>query len=88
MQERNGIVRKYTIYVKNSDQILEHTSTVDADVTSSIVSNLVPYTYYCAQLMAYTVADGPLSACVDVITLEKGKILVNVSSQIAGEDLC
>lgn len=73
MQERNGIVRKYRVYVTNSDQILEQPSTVDAHVTSLIVSNLVHNTHYCAQVMAYTVADGPLSACVDVITLEKGK---------------
>ena len=87
MQERNGIVRKYRVYVKTADQILEHTSTVDAQVTSLIVSNLVHNTSYCAQLMAHTVADGPLSACVDVKTLEKGKILVDFSSQNTREDL-
>lgn len=73
LKERNGIVRKYRVYVKNSDQILEHTSTVDAHVMSLVVSNLVHNTFYCIQLMAHTVADGPLSACVDVKTLEKGK---------------
>ena len=81
LQERNGIVRKYRVYVKNSDQILEHTSTVNTPVTSLIVSNLVHNASYCVQLMAHTVADGPLSACVDVKTLEKGKILVDFSSQ-------
>ena len=73
MKERNGRVRKYKVFVTNSDQISEHTSTVDAQVTSLIVSNLVHNTYYCVQLMAYTVADGPLSACVNVTTVLKGK---------------
>ena len=82
MRDRNGIVRKYRVYVTNSDQILQHMSTVDAHVTSLIVSSLVHNTDYCVQLMAYTVADGPLSACVDVITLEKGKTLIDLSSQI------
>ena len=86
MQDRNGIVRKYRVYVKNSDQILGHSSTVEAHVTSLIVSNLVHNTLYCAQLMACTVADGPLSACVDVKTLEKGKTLVDFSCQNTGED--
>ena len=81
MQDRNGIVRKYRVYVTNSDQILEHTLTVDAHVTSLMVSNLVHDTYYCVQLMAHTVADGPLSPCLDVVTLEKGKFLVNFSPQ-------
>ena len=87
MQERNGIVRKYRVYVKNSDQIFEHTTTVDTAATSLIVSNLVHNTSYCVQLMAHTVADGPLSACVEVITMEKGKILVDFSSQNSGEDV-
>lgn len=78
LQERNGIVRKYRVYVKNSDQILEHTSTVDSRLRSLVVLNLVRNTFYCVQLMAHTVADGPLSACVGVVTLEKGTFLVDL----------
>ncbi|XP_078354170.1 uncharacterized protein LOC144638790 isoform X2 [Oculina patagonica] len=70
-QERNGIVRGYKVYVKNADQIIEHESVVDAHVTTLEVSNLVHNTYYCVQLLAYTVADGALSACVNVTTLKK-----------------
>ena len=78
MQEQNGVVRKYKVHVTNSGQTLEHMSTVDADVASLIVSNLVHNTYYCVQLTAFTVADGPLSACVNVTTLEKGKTACTV----------
>ncbi|XP_078352789.1 uncharacterized protein LOC144637600 [Oculina patagonica] len=70
-QERNGIVREYKVYVKNADLVVEHESTVDANVTSLAVPNLVHNTYYCVQLLAYTVADGALSACVNVTTLKK-----------------
>lgn len=60
---------------------MEHKSSVDARVMSLEVSNLVHNTYYCVQLLAYTVADGPLSACVNVTTLEKtGKTTVVASS--------
>lgn len=90
MEERNGRVRKYKVFVINSDQISEHTSTVDAQVTSLIVSNLVHNTYYCVQLMAYTVADGILSACVNVTTVLKGKstFKLNVSSAQNGAEEC
>ncbi|XP_078352793.1 uncharacterized protein LOC144637605 [Oculina patagonica] len=70
-QERNGIVREYKVYVKNVDQIIEHESVVNAHVTTLEVSNLVHNTYYCVQLLAYTVADGALSVCVNVTTLKK-----------------
>ncbi len=69
-QERNGIVRGYKVYVKNAEQFVEHESVVNASVTTLEVSNLVHDTYYCVQLLAYTVADGALSACVNVTTLE------------------
>ncbi|KAJ7373021.1 hypothetical protein OS493_015493 [Desmophyllum pertusum] len=70
-QERNGIVQLYKVYVTNGDQVVEHESIIDADVTSLEVSNLADNSFYCVQLLAYTVADGPLSACVNVTTLKK-----------------
>ncbi|KAL9951704.1 hypothetical protein ACROYT_G044426 [Oculina patagonica] len=94
-QERNGIIRGYKVYVKNAEQFVEHESTVDANVTTLAVSNLVHDTYYCVQLLAYTVADGPLSACVNVTTMkecqdalgmESGAILdaqITASSQLS-----
>ncbi|XP_078354417.1 pancreatic secretory granule membrane major glycoprotein GP2-like [Oculina patagonica] len=69
-QERNGIVRGYKVYVKNAEQVVEHESVVNANVTSLEVSNLVHNTYYCVQLLAYTVADGALSSCVNVTTMK------------------
>lgn len=88
-QERNGIVRKYKVHVTNSDRVMEHKSSVDARVTSLEVSKLVHNTYYCVQLLAYTVTDGPLSACVNVTTLEKaGKTTVLASSSEDGREDC
>ena len=72
-KKRHGIIRKYKVYVKNGDQVVEHVSIIDAHVTSLEVSGLADNTYYCVQLLAYTVADGPLSACVNVTTMKKGK---------------
>lgn len=63
-------MRKYKIYVKNADQVLVHMSVIDANVTTLEVSNLAYNTSYCVQLLAYTVAEGSLSACVNVTTIE------------------
>lgn len=72
-QDQNGIVRKYKVYVKNADQEVEHMLVLDANVTSLQVSNLAHSTFYCVQLLAFTVADGALSACVNITTLITGK---------------
>ena len=74
-KEQNGIVRIYKLYVKTENNVIEHDAVIDAHVTTLEVSNLADNTYYCAHLLAYTVAEGPLSACVNITTLKRGKNL-------------
>lgn len=73
MKERNGIVRIYKLYVKSGDKVIEYEAVIDAKVTTMEVSNLVDNTPYCVQLLAYTVADGLLSTCVNITTLKRGE---------------
>ena len=71
-QARHGIIRNYGIIVKYGDLLVQKTF-VNASVMQTEMANLAENSYYCVQLLAYTVKEGLLSECVNVTTLIKGK---------------
>ena len=69
----NGIIREYSITVKNVN--LAEVQTYMAFSTSINITNLHPYTEYSCQIAAVTVAMGPLSPPVNITTDQDGNYM-------------
>ena len=74
MEERNGIIRSYTItYLPTSNTFaLPIVESVQGNLTSFTASDLEPFTNYTFKVMAVTISPGPASSVV-VQTNEAGK---------------
>ena len=68
-----GIIRGYRIFYQNLNLSLspvEETSVV-ANTLSYEITSLEPYTEYLINILAFTVADGPISASKSIYTDKK-----------------
>ena len=71
-EERNGIIRQYTIRVEPSTG--EAYSITTADEGSFVVSTLRPYTLYMFSVAAITIGEGPYTHPIQVQTNTDGKL--------------
>ena len=71
LSSQNGIIREYTINITELEtgEVFQHVSTT----TSITVTILHPYYSYSCTVSAFTVAMGPYTEAVTVVTLEDSK---------------
>ena len=71
---RNGIIRGFKLFVQPEGQGEEQVYTISNNETDEyIVGRLTPSTAYVCSILAYTIADGPRSIHLTVITRESSK---------------
>ena len=79
-EQRNGIIRSYTIRVTDSlrNTITEHTS----NTTHTIITSLRPYSVYLLTVAALTIAQGPFAKQLSVQMPEDGKLHAELFTNI------
>ncbi len=70
VDDHNGIIREYRVNVtQQNNQFFSQETT---NQTQVIIENLDPYTIYHCYIVAITVAEGPYTEVVAVLTEEAG----------------
>ena len=76
-EDQNGLILGYEVSYKETgtEKVLSFNTTN----TNTIITRLKPYTSYCIQVRGFTsVGKSPLSPCIDVQTLDKGMLSLNL----------
>ena len=74
LQHRNGLIRRYHIYVREVDTGTEIQRTSTGLQTSTTIYQLHPYYTYECRVAAYTISEGTLSQPVTITTDEDSKL--------------
>lgn len=76
-EDQNGVIRAYLLTVTETDT--SNTTTYTTLNTKYMLSGLHPAYLYRCQVSAVTVAEGPLSQPIQVLTLEEGDSDIDIS---------
>lgn len=70
--DQNGMIRRYEVHVTENNTGITVQVTSNNNNRMAIVSDLNPFTSYRVKVAAYTVALGPFSPVLEIVTLPAG----------------
>ena len=70
-ENRNGIIRSYTIHV--TDKLMNKNTTYSSDTTNITLTSLRPYSLYLCAIAAQTISQGPFTQPFIIQMPEDGK---------------